>query len=126
MSSCLRLVQSISKSRSLLKVPSSFNLSGTSCKSSTLASRYRNLLKTRPILVQAVQAGLLMGTGDLIAQAYIEKTPLPEVNYVRSCKFFALGLIFVVSIFDLLSIFRCSYLCFFNIRVRLFVDGTDC
>lgn len=61
-------------------------------------SYYNNLLKKRPILVGAIQAGVLMGAGDFVAQHLIEGTPLRQVDYVRSMKFFCLGLFFVVSI----------------------------
>lgn len=61
-------------------------------------SNYNNLLKRKPILVGAVQAGVLMGAGDFVAQYVIEGTPLNRVDYIRSAKFFCLGLFFVVTI----------------------------
>lgn len=64
----------------------------------SLIGIYKNLLITQPILVQAVQSGLLMAIGDLIAQTFFEGTPFLKVDFIRTGKFFALGLCFVVSI----------------------------
>lgn len=64
---------------------------------STQVGTTKNLPKIRPLLFQFLQAGTLMGAGDFIAQACFEKTPLQQIDYVRTTKFFCLGLVVVVS-----------------------------
>lgn len=65
----------------------------------SLYGRYQALLQRRPFLVQAVQASVLMGAGDLIAQTCLENrvASLQDVDYVRTLRFCVLGLVFVVS-----------------------------
>lgn len=73
----------------------------------SLYGRYQALLQRRPFLVQAVQASVLMGAGDLIAQTCLEGriASLQDVDYVRTLRFCVLGLVFVVSIrYDYLAI----------------------
>lgn len=47
-------------------------------------------------MVPALQAGLLMGGGDLIAQYFIEDKPLDQLDLKRTLSFASIGL-FVVS-----------------------------
>lgn len=75
-------------------------------KLSSQAGTSKNLLKVRPLLFQFLQAGTLMGAGDFIAQACFEKTPLQQIDYVRTTKFFCLGLLVVVS--DISVLFHIS------------------
>lgn len=82
-----------------------FHAPRSSAKMSSISVTYKHLLATRPVLVQAIQAGTLMGAGDFIAQTFMEKTPLAQVNYWRTGQFFALGLFFVVSIYSTYSFF---------------------
>lgn len=56
-----------------------------------MSSTYSQVLKKHPILVQAVQSGLLMGTGDVIAQTFLEKTELKNLNILRTAQFFGIG-----------------------------------
>lgn len=102
MAAFLRHIRSVPKINPFSNVHRQFNLTdGKRFQSSSISARYRHLLKTRPFLLQAVQAGVLMGAGDFIAQAYIEGTPVKDVNYMRTVRFFALGLVFVVRFIGL-------------------------
>ncbi|XP_066159122.1 protein Mpv17 [Euwallacea fornicatus] len=56
---------------------------------------YQKLLKNHFMVVQAAQTGLLMGTGDIIAQTIIEGRTLKTYQPKRSIKFTLLGTIFV-------------------------------
>lgn len=58
---------------------------------------YKTTLDRRPYLMQAVQTGVLMGTGDLISQTVIEHKTLKEINVKRTLQFSSLGLFFCVS-----------------------------
>lgn len=62
---------------------------------------YKRLLSRHPILTQSVQTGLLMASGDVIAQKIIEKKY--KLEYLRTAQFFALGTLTVVSIFSSLT-----------------------
>ncbi|XP_063546243.1 protein Mpv17 [Cydia strobilella] len=53
---------------------------------------YQNALVRRPYLMQAIQSGALMGAGDLISQTLIEKKPLKDLDYKRTCQFASIGL----------------------------------
>lgn len=57
----------------------------------TMSSTYSQVLKKHPILVQAVQSGILMGSGDVIAQTFLEKTELKNLNILRTAQFFGIG-----------------------------------
>lgn len=46
--------------------------------------------------VQAVQAGLLMGAGDLCAQKFFTKQETVDIDYIRTLKFFSIGFLLVV------------------------------
>uniref|UniRef100_U5ETK0 Mitochondrial inner membrane protein Mpv17 n=1 Tax=Corethrella appendiculata TaxID=1370023 RepID=U5ETK0_9DIPT len=52
---------------------------------------YKLCLKKYPVLVQSVQSGLLMGTGDVIAQTLIEKKDSKQFDTFRALKFFGIG-----------------------------------
>lgn len=56
-----------------------------------MSSTYSKVLKKHPIIVQAFQAGVLMGTGDVIAQSFLEKTELKNLNLLRTAQFFGIG-----------------------------------
>lgn len=56
-----------------------------------MSSAYSKVLKKHPILVQAVQSGILMGTGDVIAQTFLEKTEIKNLNILRTAQFFGIG-----------------------------------
>lgn len=58
-------------------------------------STYKSALRRYPIATQAVQASLLMGAGDVIAQHAVEKVPMKELNLRRTAEFSALGLFLV-------------------------------
>ncbi|GLV39187.1 pasang lhamu [Carabus blaptoides fortunei] len=53
---------------------------------------YQRSLGKYPILTQAIQTGLLMGTGDLISQTIIEKKTFSNINWVRTAQFTSVGL----------------------------------
>ncbi|XP_018579729.1 protein Mpv17 [Anoplophora glabripennis] len=54
---------------------------------------YRYMLCKHPIITQSIQTGLLMASGDVIAQKIIEKRC--ELNSLRTAQFFALGTVVV-------------------------------
>lgn len=58
-------------------------------------SSYKTTLRKFPIATQAVQASLLMGAGDVIAQHAVEKVPLNSLNLRRTAEFSTLGLFLV-------------------------------
>lgn len=56
---------------------------------------YSRLLKNNLILVQSVQAGILCGTGDVIAQVVTEKKSASEIDINRTGCFVVLGAGFI-------------------------------
>ncbi|KAL1491115.1 hypothetical protein ABEB36_011759 [Hypothenemus hampei] len=60
-----------------------------------LFKTYQKLLKNHFMVVQAVQTGLLMGTGDFIAQTVIEGKKIKNYQLKRTVKFTLLGTCFV-------------------------------
>ncbi|XP_019867108.1 protein Mpv17-like [Aethina tumida] len=56
---------------------------------------YKKFTGKHLIVHNAIQTGLLMGCGDLIAQTVVEKKPLSDVDVTRTAKFFSFGIIFV-------------------------------
>uniref|UniRef100_T1GT30 Mitochondrial inner membrane protein Mpv17 n=1 Tax=Megaselia scalaris TaxID=36166 RepID=T1GT30_MEGSC len=60
-----------------------------------IKSGYKTALRRHPIASQAVQASLLMGAGDVIAQCAVENVPLNSINLRRTAEFSALGLFLV-------------------------------
>ena len=63
---------------------------------SKIASAYKQTLERHPFTVQVIQSATLMGAGDFIAQACLEKKPLDKIDYYRTTQFFCLGLVVVV------------------------------
>lgn len=57
-----------------------------------LVHGYKNLLTHRPYTVQAVQTATLMGFGDVIAQTFIDGTPITNINPVRTVQYAVVGL----------------------------------
>nr|XP_023024631.1 protein Mpv17-like [Leptinotarsa decemlineata] len=64
-------------------------------KSGRILKLYKKLLNDHFVMVQAVQTGTLMGTGDLIAQTIIEKKSFKQVHLWRTARFFAIGAVMV-------------------------------
>ncbi|XP_037081123.1 protein Mpv17-like [Pollicipes pollicipes] len=62
---------------------------------SRLRTLYNSLLTRHPVIVQSVQAGALMGVGDVLAQAAVERRPLRELDLFRVGRFFGIGLCMV-------------------------------
>lgn len=62
-----------------------------------LTKSYQKTLDKRPYLVQAVQAGILMGAGDLCAQKFFSTNETVNIDYIRTLKFCSIGFVFVVS-----------------------------
>lgn len=58
---------------------------------------YRTLLQQHPLISQSVQTGILMGTGDFIAQTLVDRKELKNVNLTRTFQFAGMGLFVVVS-----------------------------
>lgn len=67
---------------------------------------YQNLIRKH--LIQSVQSGLLVSTGDVLAQTVVEKQRIAEVNFLRTSRFFILGIGLVVSKF--FHLFKITYL----------------
>lgn len=57
---------------------------------------YQRTLEKRPYLVQAVQAGIIMGAGDLFAQICFAPNKTVTIDYIRTLQFFSIGFGFVV------------------------------
>lgn len=66
------------------------------CSQANKDGAYKRALQKYPMLMQSVQAGALMGGGDLIAQHFIEKKRPDQLNLKRTLQFAGMGL-FVVS-----------------------------
>lgn len=62
---------------------------------SLLTRAYSIALKRYPLVVQSVQAGLLMGAGDLASQSLVERKSWEQYKWQRTVRFFALGTVFV-------------------------------
>lgn len=65
-----------------------------------IAKSYQRTLEKRPYLVQAIQAGILMGAGDLCAQTFFPQTETVNIDYVRTLKFCSIGFVLTVRIFN--------------------------
>ncbi len=61
-----------------------------------ITKSYQRTLEKRPYLVQAIQAGILMGSGDLCAQTFFPTSESNEIDYIRTLKFCSIGFAFVV------------------------------
>lgn len=61
----------------------------------TLVKSYKRFLTKFPFGVQAIQTGLLMGAGDLIAQTAVEGKSFNEINIKRLGQFTFIGTCFV-------------------------------
>ncbi|KAG4072063.1 hypothetical protein HA402_015562 [Bradysia odoriphaga] len=60
-----------------------------------IARSYQRTLDKRPYLVQAIQAGILMGAGDLCAQRFFSSSETVQIDYIRTLKFCSIGFVFV-------------------------------
>lgn len=58
---------------------------------------YLKILKRHPIVVQSVQTGVLISTGDLISQKFVEKKVVNQIDVSRNLQFFVTGVGVVVS-----------------------------
>lgn len=58
-------------------------------------SKYQSFLKEFPVLTQALQCSVLVGTGDVIAQTLIEKKTFNDYSFRRTCQFASVGLFIV-------------------------------
>ncbi|XP_034232291.1 protein Mpv17-like [Thrips palmi] len=56
-----------------------------------LLSLYQNAIRRYPMGSQAVQTGILMATGDVVAQTVIDKRKLIELDLGRVARFGAIG-----------------------------------
>ncbi|XP_012264930.1 protein Mpv17 isoform X2 [Athalia rosae] len=52
---------------------------------------YKRLLAKFPLYVQSAQAGILMGTGDQIAQNFVEQRKFKDLDFNRSSQFVCIG-----------------------------------
>ena len=66
----------------------------------SLLKLYKNAIVKYPVRAQAIQAGILMATGDQIAQNFIEKRKFGDVDFVRTSQFFAIGFFIGVRFFQ--------------------------
>ncbi|KAG5876922.1 hypothetical protein JTB14_007385 [Gonioctena quinquepunctata] len=64
-------------------------------RATRILKMYKRLLVKRPILVQSLQTGILVSTGDLIAQTVIDKKTLETLDLARTARFFTLGSVFL-------------------------------
>lgn len=56
-----------------------------------LFKMYQTALSRRPILMQAIQTGALMATGDVIAQKFLENKSNSEFSLKRTMQFASIG-----------------------------------
>ncbi|KAL1380476.1 hypothetical protein pipiens_014164 [Culex pipiens pipiens] len=63
----------------------------------SLSSLYKRALVKYPVLMQSVQSGILMGTGDVIAQTLVEKRQFNQLDGMRAIRFFGIGFVIGVS-----------------------------
>uniref|UniRef100_A0A8D8EV70 Mitochondrial inner membrane protein Mpv17 n=1 Tax=Culex pipiens TaxID=7175 RepID=A0A8D8EV70_CULPI len=59
----------------------------------SLSSLYKRALVKYPVLMQSVQSGILMGTGDVIAQTLVEKRQFNQLDGMRAIRFFGIGFV---------------------------------
>ncbi|XP_055612592.1 protein Mpv17-like [Uranotaenia lowii] len=57
----------------------------------SLSTLYKKALVKYPVLVQSVQSGILMGSGDVIAQTLVERRKLTDIEGMRAFRFFGIG-----------------------------------
>ncbi|XP_027225233.1 protein Mpv17 isoform X1 [Penaeus vannamei] len=62
---------------------------------SLIRRSYSHLLHKYPMAVQSIQAGVLMGAGDVISQFVIEKKSTSQYEWQRTARFIGLGTFFV-------------------------------
>lgn len=56
---------------------------------------YTRVLKKYPLLMQAVQTGILMGSGDIIAQYFVEDKRVNQIDLKRTSQFAGMGFLVV-------------------------------
>ncbi|XP_046838725.1 protein Mpv17 isoform X3 [Vespa crabro] len=52
---------------------------------------YQKLLSKYPVRTQAVQAGILMGLGDQLAQNFVERNKFKDLDFARTGHFISIG-----------------------------------
>ncbi|XP_028134261.1 protein Mpv17 [Diabrotica virgifera virgifera] len=62
---------------------------------------YKKVLKTYPVLVQSLQTGILYGCSDVLAQHFVERVPLSDIDTRRSLIFSTVGIIYTGPIVTL-------------------------
>lgn len=65
---------------------------------------FKNILKKHLLVVQAIQSGMLISSGDLLAQIAVEKKRISEINLTRTSKFLIIGAGLVVSRYTISNI----------------------
>ncbi|XP_071442460.1 mitochondrial inner membrane protein Mpv17-like [Hetaerina americana] len=58
---------------------------------SSIIKAYQRILMKHPTKIQALQTGVLMGLGDTVAQTLIEKKKYKEYDFMRTARFFGIG-----------------------------------
>ncbi|KAK4306710.1 hypothetical protein Pmani_021491 [Petrolisthes manimaculis] len=64
----------------------------------SLARAYSQALKKYPFTIQALQAGTLMGAGDVSSQILVERKTAKQYEWKRTVRFFALGTFLVAPV----------------------------
>lgn len=67
---------------------------------------YKRALQKHPLLMQSLQTGALMGTGDLLAQVLVEKKRQGQLNLRRTLQFVGMGLVIVRLIYLQIVLYR--------------------
>lgn len=58
-----------------------------------LLKYYKKFLTRYPLTTQSIQSGILMGTGDIIAQTFVEKQDISQINLTRTAPYATAGLV---------------------------------
>ncbi|KAK3924690.1 Protein Mpv17 [Frankliniella fusca] len=56
---------------------------------------YQNAYKRIPLIIHAVETGLIMTSADVLSQIFVERKPVQSVDFERSLRFGGIGICYV-------------------------------